>query len=120
MSDAILVLLVEDDDVARDNFRNALEQAGFTVEAVDDGGDGLSRLKAQPGAFGAVVTDVNLPTLSGPDMIAQAGGALGAAGVIYLSGFAPEAGWPQGRILSKPIAKDELVRAVRDVTGPAA
>jgi DNA-binding response OmpR family regulator len=117
MSDAIRILLVEDDDAARESFRLALEQAGFHVEAVEDGSDGLTCLRDAPGAFGAVITDVNLPSLSGPDMIAKAGPALGGAAVIYLSGFAADADWPGGRVLSKPIAKGELVRAVRETVG---
>lgn len=115
MTDAVRILLVEDDDVARDSFRVALEQAGFTVEAVDDGADGLSRLSGQPGAFRVVVTDVNLPSLSGPEMIAQAGAAVGKAAVVYLSGYAAQSDWPAGQVLSKPITKDDLVRAVRAV-----
>lgn len=113
MTSSIRILLVEDDDAARESFRAALEQAGFEVEAVDDGAEGLTHLNATPGAFYAVVTDVNLPTVNGPDMIARAGAAVGDAAVIYLSGFAAEANWPSGLVLSKPISKDDLVRAVR-------
>lgn len=120
MSDRVRVLLVEDDDGVRESFRAALEQAGFAVEAVDDGVDGLDLLTKTPGSFGAVVTDVNLPTLSGPDMIAKAGAALGRAAVIYLSGFAADGSWPGGRVLSKPIGRDDLVKAVRDSATPTA
>lgn len=114
MTDAIKILLVEDDDAAREGFRAALEQAGFSVIAVEDGADGLMHLKAAPGGFGAVITDVNLPTVSGPDMIAKAGPAVGGAAVLYLSGFAADGAWAGGRVLSKPISRDDLVRAVRD------
>lgn len=117
MTDAIRILLVEDDDAARDSFRAALEQAGFSVDAVEDGQDGLARLTTAPGAYRAVVTDVNLPSLSGPEMIAQAGADIGRAAVLYLSGYAAQSGWPEGRVLSKPISKDELVRAVRAAAG---
>lgn len=116
MTAAIRILLVEDDAAIRDGFRVALESAGFIVEAVDDGVDGLARLSDTPGAFRAVITDVNLPSLSGPDMIAKAGSTLGQAAVIYLSGFAADGAWPGGQVLSKPIAKDDLVRAVREAT----
>jgi two-component system cell cycle response regulator CpdR len=114
MSAVIRVLLVEDDDVARDGFKAALEQAGFEVEAVEDGAEGLAALLERPGRFAAIVTDVNLPTLSGPEMIRKAGETVGTAGVIYLSGFAPDAGWPEGRTMSKPIGREDLVKAVRD------
>jgi DNA-binding response OmpR family regulator len=114
MTSPIRILLVEDDDTARESFRMALQQAGFEVEAVDDGAEGLVRINRAPGEFAAIITDVNLPTVSGPDMIAKAGAAIGPAAVIYLSGFAADSSWPGGRVLSKPIAKDDLVRAVRE------
>jgi two-component system NtrC family response regulator len=116
MTAAIRILLVEDDAAVRDGFRAALEGAGFSVEAVEDGADGLARLSETPGAFRAVITDVNLPSLSGPDMIAKAGASLGRAAVIYLSGFAADGAWPGGQVLSKPIGKDDLVRVVREAT----
>jgi two-component system, cell cycle sensor histidine kinase and response regulator CckA len=113
MTQAIRILLVEDDDAAREGFRAALELAGFIVETCDDGADGLARIIQEPGAFHAIVTDLNLPSVSGAEMIAKAGPALGKAAVVYLSGYSADNIVPGATVLAKPISKDDLVKAVR-------
>jgi two-component system response regulator MtrA len=56
------VLLVEDDPSIREVTKLGLEQAGFRVEAVGDGRDGLLRARE---AFDVLVLDVMLPSMDG-------------------------------------------------------
>ena len=60
------VLVVEDDRPFRIMLRNALQAAGFTVVAVEDGLSALQRIEAEPPQV--VVLDLALPRLSGRDV----------------------------------------------------
>jgi len=57
------ILVVEDDKVASDYLRKALEESGHVVDVVGDGMDGLQR--ASMGDYDALVFDRMLPTLDG-------------------------------------------------------
>ncbi|PPU78202.1 MULTISPECIES: response regulator [Xanthomonas] len=61
------ILVVDDNAVTRYSVRRVLEHHRFVVEEAGTGGEGLARLDAQP--FAAVVLDVNLPDMSGFDIV---------------------------------------------------
>lgn len=63
------VLLVEDSIPIRTQVKRILEGAGYDVTAAVDGQDGFNQL--QNGRFDAVVSDVEMPNLSGLEMTAQ-------------------------------------------------
>lgn len=60
------ILLVEDSTVIRTQMIRILSGAGFDVTAAVDGQDGLDKLNA--GAYQAIVSDVEMPNLSGLEM----------------------------------------------------
>ncbi|MEB1977274.1 response regulator [Xanthomonas campestris pv. campestris] len=61
------ILVVDDNAVTRYSVRRVLEHHQFVVEEAGTGGEGLVRLAAE--AFAAVVLDVNLPDISGFDIV---------------------------------------------------
>ncbi|WP_426787734.1 response regulator [Xanthomonas campestris] len=61
------ILVVDDNAVTRYSVRRVLEHHQFLVEEAGTGGEGLVRLAAE--AFAAVVLDVNLPDMSGFDIV---------------------------------------------------
>ena len=63
------LLLVEDSIIIRTQMKRLLENAGYAVTAAVDGADGFQKLQA--GRFDAVVSDVEMPNLSGLGMTAQ-------------------------------------------------
>jgi two-component system, chemotaxis family, sensor kinase CheA len=63
------VLLVEDSLPIRTQMRRILEGAGYKVSIAVDGLDGLNRLKS--GTFDAIVSDVEMPNLSGLELTSQ-------------------------------------------------
>ena len=63
------ILVVDDNAVTRYSVRRVLEHHQFVVEEAGTGGEGLVRLAAE--AFAAVVLDVNLPDMSGIDILAK-------------------------------------------------
>jgi DNA-binding response OmpR family regulator len=63
------ILIVDDNAATRYSVRRVLEHHGFRVEEAGTGSDGLAQLNAQD--FGALVLDVNLPDMSGFDVVRQ-------------------------------------------------
>ncbi|USJ01290.1 response regulator [Xanthomonas prunicola] len=61
------ILVVDDNAVTRYSVRRVLEHHQFVVEEAGTGTDGLAKLAAQ--TFAAVVLDVNLPDMSGFDIV---------------------------------------------------
>lgn len=110
------ILLVEDDDPVRNQFKRVLIEAGYDVDDASDGEEGLAALRKAKGAYALVVTDVQMPSLSGDEMIAQAGAALGKARVLFLAGAAaPPQSAPGSIFLAKPVGAQLLVQTVRDM-----
>ncbi len=57
------ILLIEDDKTLSGPIKEALESEGFSVTLAEDGGEGIKQ--ALSGAFAAILTDINLPAVSG-------------------------------------------------------
>lgn len=63
------VLVVEDSITSRMLLKNILESAGYTVKTAVDGIDGFTTLRE--GVFDLVVSDVDMPRMSGFDLTAK-------------------------------------------------
>lgn len=63
------ILLVEDSIPIRTQMKRILEAAGYQVTAAVDGEDGFNKLKGDH--FVAVVSDVQMPNLSGLELVAK-------------------------------------------------
>lgn len=57
------ILLIEDDQLVREVYEEALRGAGFDVEIAADGAEGLA--KAQMGGYNLILLDMMLPKLDG-------------------------------------------------------
>jgi signal transduction histidine kinase/CheY-like chemotaxis protein/CHASE3 domain sensor protein len=66
------VLVVEDDERQRDSIRQLLEHGDVQIIAVENAGDALRQLAAQ--TFDCMVMDLNLPDLSGYELLEQMAG----------------------------------------------
>ncbi|MDD5763130.1 MAG: response regulator, partial [bacterium] len=63
------ILVVEDSITSRTLLKNILESAGYDVGTAVDGVDGLTRLRS--GKFDLVVSDVDMPRMTGLDLTAK-------------------------------------------------
>ena len=63
------ILIVDDNVATRYAVRRVLEHHGFGVDEAGTGGEGLARLGQN--AYGALVLDVNLPDMSGFDVVRE-------------------------------------------------
>lgn len=116
------ILFVEDETSARGIMAGALRGAGWQVEEAQDGEEGLAKLQNSPGAFDLVISDVSMPSMTGPEMLQAAEMALGAAKILLISGYAqPGGGLLAGRpvsFLGQPVAAPDLLKRVRELMEP--
>ncbi len=119
------VLVIDDEEGIRLAARQTLERAGFRVLTAEDGRSGVSLLRRRAGEIVAVVLDLEMPGMSGEDVVRELQ-ALGTGAPLILStGYAEDevltqfAALPLGGFLQKPYGPAALVTKVRDVLAAA-
>ncbi len=111
------VLLVEDDDLIRASTSDMLQGAGYLVIDAGSAEDALVAL--QTTMIDVLVSDVNLPSMNGPELAGRARAIRPSIGVVFATGdrHAPAAGAVDGAvILAKPYDGAQLGQAVAQVT----
>ena len=118
------VLYVDDDEVMVVLVDSLLQRAGFRVTVSTDATDALAQVRAQPGAFDLVVTDFNMPRLSGLEVARQIGQLRPDLPVVLSSGYISESLRGQAlkagvrALLQKENTFEELVDLVQRLLGP--
>jgi two-component system, chemotaxis family, chemotaxis protein CheY len=117
------VLVVDDSSTVRQQVSMALQQAGFAVAEAGDGIDGLAMI--DKGGIAMVICDVNMPRMSGLDMLEHMKDDQRRAGIPVvmlttegqpaLVDRAKKAG-AKGWIV-KPFKADLMIAAVKKLTG---
>jgi two-component system chemotaxis response regulator CheY len=118
------VLLVDDSRSVRDSLSELLTSGGYDVLTAEDGLDGLERIE-QTSDLALVICDVNMPRMSGMEMLkrvkAQPAHAKlpililtteGRAEVIRDAKQLGAVGW-----IVKPVSPNNLLAAVRKIIG---
>lgn len=109
------LLLVEDDPVIRDLVRQFVENAGWGVEAFDDGNKAAIAFSGR--LFDAAILDVQVPGMNGPTLLERMRREKPEFPVILMSGAATEASVQallgrRVRLLGKPFTSEELGAAL--------
>lgn len=117
--DGVWVLVVEDNDDARDTMQLLLEMWGYAVETASDGQEGLDKALARQPAV--AIVDIGLPKLDGYEVARQIRARTdGPPRLIAVTGY----GQPEDRRqalaagfdhhLPKPVNAEELALLLRD------
>ena len=115
------VLLVEDEDGVRRLLDQALREAGFTVFTARNGEEGLATLLEHDGAFDALVSDVVMPRLGGPELARRVRADYPTVAILLMSGFIRDspvdlaAAAAEFPLLEKPFKPSELLAALQEV-----
>jgi DNA-binding NtrC family response regulator len=116
-SGPITVLLVDDDDQVRGFCRSLLTENGFTVLDARNGLEALLISIQHQGAIDLLITDLEMPGMSGVELSWAFHELRPGVNVLYISGSPRETMGDQlpknGAFLAKPFAPDALVDAVR-------
>jgi two-component system, cell cycle sensor histidine kinase and response regulator CckA len=88
LSGAGRILFVEDEDAVRGVAAKLLRARGYEVIEAASGEEALELAQAHAGTIDLMISDVVMPGMQGPDLLKQARAYLGAAPVMFISGYA--------------------------------
>jgi len=110
------ILVIEDEESLAVGIRDALDHAGYAVQMVHDGRQGLEAIRS--GKFDLVVLDLMLPGMNGVDLLRALRGERHDLRVVILTALADEAEVVKGLeagaddYMRKPFSPAELVARV--------
>jgi two-component system cell cycle sensor histidine kinase/response regulator CckA len=120
-----LILLVEDEALVRGITARLLRARGYEVLEAADGEAALELARAHAGAIDLMISDVVMPGLDGPALLAAARPYLPSAAVLFISGYAAAEfsdlleGDPNVSFLPKPLDIKTLAEEVKRRLGAA-
>jgi signal transduction histidine kinase/ActR/RegA family two-component response regulator len=119
--DRATVLVVEDEPSVRQLARAVLEREGYRVLSAGDGVEALVLLaRGGTEVLHALLTDVVMPGMSGPQLAAEVARLHPGVSVVYMSGYADDAVRQHGVLapgaafLAKPFELRDLAARVRE------
>jgi len=118
------ILIVDDDSDVRNALSELLEEEGFSVEAAQNGREALARLRTGKVHPAVILLDLMMPGMDGWDFRSEQmrDPRLASVPVVIVSasGFSRESIRTQFRpaaYVEKPIEKDVLLEAIRELVG---
>ena len=114
------ILLVEDEPSVRALSRRILERAGYAVLDAGSGDEALALFQQEGAHVRLVVTDVVMPGLRGPELVAELERLRPGLPVVFTSGYADDELMRRGvfpehvSFLKKPFTHLDLLAAVRE------
>jgi hypothetical protein len=115
----VTVLMVDDDEVARELMADSLQNAGFVVFSAGDGAAALEIARARSGVIDLLVTDVVMPRMNGPRVAALLAEHQPGLRVLYVSGYTdgidlpPRSADAPSAFLAKPFTRATLIAKVQ-------
>jgi PAS domain S-box-containing protein len=113
-----VILVAEDEPGVLAAVRRILEREGFEVLAARHGDEALSILKNHKGQVDLLLSDVIMPGMAGPDLVAKVRELRPEIAVLYISAYTDTIADPkalEGRdvaLLPKPFSAEDLIQAV--------
>jgi two-component system cell cycle sensor histidine kinase/response regulator CckA len=113
------ILLVEDEESLRELTRSLLADNGYTVLSAGQPADAIEIARQYKGPIHLLLTDVVMPGMSGLVLAGKLAPAWPDMKVVYMSGYTafthPKLFDSDATVLSKPVARDMLLRKVHEV-----
>ncbi len=115
------ILVVEDEEPVRNLIVHVLREQGYRITEARDGMEGLKLLEEGTVACDLLITDVVMPRMSGPELVARVRAFRPAVKVLYMSGYADktfqvaEGGEAGEAFIRKPFDPDTFVRQVQEL-----
>jgi DNA-binding NtrC family response regulator len=114
-----VILLVEDEPAVRSLTRRILERHGYTVIDAATGDEALAIFEREGSRIQLVLTDVVMPGLRGPELVAELERRRPGLPVLFMSGYADDDLVRRGvfpehvAFLKKPFTHHDLLEIVR-------
>jgi signal transduction histidine kinase/CheY-like chemotaxis protein len=122
---ALHVLLVDDEPLIRSMYERALVRAGMTVTTAEHGGDALARFESATTPIDAVVLDMAMPVIAGPECFRRLRELRPGLPIVIASGYTVDAearaliSGGAATFLEKPFRNEALITALRTLTTPS-
>ncbi|MEP6493257.1 MAG: response regulator [bacterium] len=119
------ILLVEDERAIRELIARILQASGYRVLIASNGAEALRLAAEHPGTIDLLTTDVVMPGMTGPELVAKLHETRPGLTVLYMSGYASGTGTHQAldgldvTLLQKPFTSSELMQKIAECTGRA-
>jgi DNA-binding NtrC family response regulator len=116
-----LIVVVDDDDILRRAIARMLKSLGFSVLTAADGADAIAAIESCAKPIDAMLVDVVMPHLSGPELVDRLASRGIHIGVIYMSGYDDATivthlmNSPTLPLLRKPFTPQALMLVLREV-----
>ncbi|MFA5073254.1 MAG: sigma-54 dependent transcriptional regulator [Nitrospirota bacterium] len=113
------ILIVDDDSQIRKALSEAIRRMGFTVDACDGGEPALEKLRHAE--YAMVVTDMNMPTMSGLAFLKEIRRRIGNLPVLVITGFGTVENAVESMkegatdYLMKPFSYDSLKKSIESM-----
>jgi len=118
-SDNEFILVVEDDTAAGRLITRTLEREGYRVAVAINGSEALALAEQNGWSFDMVLTDVIMPVMNGPVLVARLRRNMPDLPALFMSGYTDDVLERQGfsiediDLLRKPFSPDRLLSRVR-------
>ena len=115
------ILLVDDDDLVLASLYRLLENNGYEVLAASNGPDGLIMFRESMRPIDLLITDYDMPQMSGLELARECSHFYRGLSVLYVSGSRPDeelqADLQAGKrgFLAKPFRAAELLRKAKEL-----
>ena len=115
------ILMVDDERSIVEMNSTILERLGYEVTALSSSTQALELFTSNPQAFDLVITDQTMPELTGADLARRIKALRKEIPVILMTGFSETMDGEKARrmgirrLLMKPVVKNELAEAIREV-----
>ena len=112
------ILVAEDEDGVRDIVNRILTRAGYTAFTAPNGREALGIAERHIDTIDALLTDVVMPVMNGPQLVEAVHRIRPDLPVLYMSGYAAPLMTAQGllapgvTVLGKPFTRPELLNAL--------
>ena len=111
----IRILVAEDEEAMRAYLARALENAGYSVVAVDRGTEAVPLLETEH--FDLLLSDIVMPEMDGIELAQRCNEVSPSTKVMFITGFAAvtlkaSREQPRAKVLSKPFHLKDLVMEV--------
>jgi PAS domain S-box-containing protein len=115
------VLVVEDQELLRKMAGSVLRSYGYRVLEAANPGEALLHAERHPGPIHLMLTDVVMPGMAGPDLVARLKPLRPDMEVIFMSGYSERTIMQRTQLgssyLAKPFSPESLTTKVREVLG---
>jgi PAS domain S-box-containing protein len=120
-----VIMIVDDEKAVRDIASRILEKFGYRAVPIASGEEALHYFTREQAAVGAVITDMAMPGMDGPELVKRLRAIKPDLLIMGMSGNGENAGvdgkpsWGVGKFLTKPFTVERLLVALDELFRPS-